>query len=418
MMPGPLSRERSAFQLGVERLVNDPGLLATLTGRRVGLIVNPTSVDGRLVHTVDRLLAGQTQGGYTIAALFAPEHGLHAVAPATQTQSHGRDPRTGLPVWSLYSETRMPTPEMLADIDVMVFDLQDVGVRFYTFIWTMYQAMEACARQGTSFVVLDRPNPLGVRVDGPLLDPGLASFVGIRQLPLQHGMTVGELAMLFNAEHLDPPVEDLRVVAMSGYDAAATPFDPALLWVPPSPNLPQRRSAWAHAATGLIDGTTISQGVGTALPFEWAGHPSIDDQDAYRLAADLNDRGLPGVVFRPMMAIPTVSKCAGLACGGVQLHIVDPAVHEPARVGLHLLSAMLRAADAGWVTDSDLHSEDASADVFWVDRLAGTRSVRLGIDAGEEPDRIAREWEPAAREFARRTDRYRLYPHPPALDAD
>lgn len=406
----PVTRAPASLKLGVERLLGEPGLLATLAGKRVGLIVNPTSVDQRLVHTVDRLLAGQAHGRYTLTALFAPEHGLHAVAPATQAQSHGRDPRTGLPVWSLYSETRRPTPGMLADIDVLIFDLQDVGVRFYTFIWTMYHAMAAAARQGTTFLVLDRPNPLGSRVDGPLLDPGLASFVGLHILPLQHGMTVGELALLFNAEYLDPPVADLRVVAMSGYDPSAGLSDLTLQWVPPSPNLPHRRSAWAHAATGLIDGTSLSQGIGTTLPFEWVGHPSISDRDAHRLASELNERSLPGVIFRPMLAIPAVSKCAGSTCGGVQMHLLDAPRYRPARTAVHLLSAALRHSQAGWLTDSDLHSSDHSVDVLWIDRLTGDREVRLRIDANEHPDRIVEDWEPAAREFAHASDQYRLYP--------
>src|SRR5699024_9140185 len=175
--------------LGVERLLTDDQYTRLLAGKRVGLIVNPTSVDRGLKHTIDLMREHEHAGGHVVTRLFAPEHGLYAAFPATKALGHGQDPRTGLPVWSLYSQTREPTPEMLEDVDVLIFDLQDVGVRFYTFIWTMYRAMEAAARAKKAFIVLDRPNPLGPRLDGPILDPDLASFAGTREIPMQHGLT-------------------------------------------------------------------------------------------------------------------------------------------------------------------------------------------------------------------------------------
>ncbi|MGB3730616.1 MAG: DUF1343 domain-containing protein [Microbacterium sp.] len=394
--------------LGVERLLAEDGGRSVLAGRRVGLIANPTSVDRALTPTADLLRAEEARGGYRLTALFAPEHGLHAAAEATSLQEHGVDPRTGLPVWSLYSETTEPTRRMLADVDVLVFDLQDVGVRYYTFIWTMYRAMAAAAREGRAFVVLDRPNPLGDRVDGPTLLPALQSFVGLAPLPMQHGLTVGELASYLAAELLGGQL-DLTVVPMTGYDPGPPSGSAGLLWVPPSPNLPHRSSVWAHAATGLIDGTTASQGVGTSLPFEWVGDPSIDAAAARRLASELDAAELEGVAFRPMLARPSLGKAAGELCGGVQLHIVDADVFRPARVAVHLLAAMRGMSQTQWLARTDLHRDGEVGDFLWVDRLSGDDELRRMLDDGVHPDVIVEGWGAAAAQFSRAAEPHRLY---------
>lgn len=394
--------------LGVERLLADEQYTRLLTGKRVGLIVNPTSVDRVLKHTIDLMREHEHAGGYVVTGLFAPEHGLHAALPATKALGHSQDSRTSLPVWSLYSHTREPTPQMLDEVDVLVFDLQDVGVRFYTFIWTMYRAMDAAARAQKAFIVLDRPNPLGPRLDGPILDPGLASFVGMRELPMQHGLTAGELARLFRGEFLGRGAPELHVVPMLRYDPAGYVTGYGLPWVPPSPNLPTHQAVLAHAGTGLLDGLTVSYGAGSPLPFQWMGDVQISDVEAHHLAATLNSQGLPGVIFRPMLTTLSVAG-TGQPAGGVQLHIVDPAVFHPARTGLHLLRAFLDHPGVQWRRESDLHSAQYARDTYWIDRLTGDRAVRHAIDAGVEVEQIIHDWAEAHSEFVARAEPYRLY---------
>jgi len=395
------------FSYGVENLVEDPDR-GDFAGERLGLIVNPTSVDRNLVHTVDRLDEIQEAGKFSLSAIFAPEHGLHANLPPTVARAHHVDARSGLNVWSLYSETRQPTPEMLAAVDVLLFDLQDVGVRYYTFIWTMYYAMAAAAKQNKRFVVLDRPNPLGGLVAGPVLEPRVTSFVGLKPVALQHGMTVGELARLFNDRFLDGMVE-LSVIPMQGYEPCPTKFEEAGLWVPPSPNLPHLRTVWAHAATGLFDGTTASHGEGTPLPFEWVGHPSITETSAHHLAADLNQRELPGVKFRPMFSVPSAGKWAGEVCGGVQMHVVEPTALQSATVGVHMLAAFFAHSSIEWLPKSDLHTGRSDTDVLWIDRLVGNQDLRWAIDKNIPADEICLQWESEASTFEAAAAEYRLY---------
>lgn len=395
------------FLYGIESLIEDP-CKGDFAGKRLGLIANPTSVDQGLVHTVDRLREIQDVGNFSLNAIFAPEHGLHANLPPTVVRGHHVDPRSGLNVWSLYSDTRQPTPQMLADVDVLLFDLQDVGVRYYTFIWTMYYAMAAAAQQNKRFVVLDRPNPLGSMVAGPVLEPQVSSFVGLEPIALQHGMTVGELARLFNDRFLESQVE-LTVIPMQGYEPCPRESEEDGLWVPPSPNLPHLRTVWAHAATGLFDGTTASHGEGTPLPFEWVGHPSITETSAYDLAADLNERKLPGVKFRPMFAVPSAGKWSADVCGGVQMHIVDPNVMHPVSVGVHMLTAFFAHCSVEWLPVSDLHATGGDTNVLWIDRLVGNQDLRQAVDNNVAADEICTQWETEASTFGAAAREYRLY---------
>ena len=397
-------------ELGVEVLLEDQ--LDLLEGKRVGLITNPTGVDSELTHTMDLLVEHQEEGGYELTALYAPEHGILGGAPAGANVPNYEDPRTGLTVWSLYGATQRPTAEMLEDVDVLLFDIQDIGARFYTYIWTMYYAMDAAAEFGKDFIVLDRPNPLGDRMDGPVLDPSVSSFVGLREIPMQHGLTVGELASLFNGEFLTEPVENFHVVRMEGYDPDDFVDGYGLEWVLPSPNIPTLETAWAYAGTGLIESLDASEGRGTTKPFLWIGHGGLDEVEAYALAEDLNSRGLEGVHFRPMFANPAAGqKQGGRLSGGVEVHITDPASYVPVRTGLHVLQAFYDTPEVDWREGTIYPNQrcETEADTCWIDRLTGDKDVRLQLEAGVDPDEIIAGWADELAAFDAIADDYRLY---------
>ncbi|HEX7352282.1 DUF1343 domain-containing protein [Brachybacterium sp.] len=394
----------SDLRLGIENLL-EPEALATLRDARVGLITNPTGTDSALRSTIDLLVAAQEEGGFTMAALFGPEHGVRGAEPAGGAVGDYIDEKTGLPVRSLYGATQKPTAEMLADVDVLVFDIQDIGTRFYTYIWTLYYAMEAAGENDKRFVVLDRPNPLGADIEGFVLEPELSSFVGLREIPQTHGLTVGELASLFNGEFLAKAV-DLEVIEMSGYD----PEDPSatdLPWVLPSPNIPTPDTAVVYAGTGLIESLNVSEGRGTTTPFLWFGAPFLGEQQIDAIIEDLRAAELPGVLCRPMFATPTTSKHAGEFCGGLQLHVTDPLAYEPVRTGIHVLAALLRnVEEVDWREGEDCRTE---ADVCWIDRLSGTKRTRMMLEDGESPQAIVAAWRRESRRFEAITQRYRRY---------
>lgn len=385
--------------------------LDLLRGRRVGLITNPTGVTLQLEGAAEALL----RRGVKVTALLAPEHGLHASTPDAVAVSSGRDRRTGLPVYSLYGETLKPTPEMLREVDVLLFDVQDVGARFYTYIWTMSYAMEAAAAAGLAFIVLDRPNPLGGQiVEGPLLEPAFASFVGRAAIPLRHGLTVGELARFFN-EHpgvsaaqasksfLRTPIRaELTVVPMEGwrremcYDATGLP------WVPPSPAMPTLDTATLYPGTCLVEGTNLSEGRGTALPFQQIGAPWVD---GYGLVGGLNALHLPGVRFRPVRFRPTAGKWAGQECEGVHLHVTDRQVLRPVTVGLHLIAVVrtLHPERFAW------RVPDAGEGRWHFDLLNGSDRVRRRLEAGASVEAIAAGWKAERADFETWRERHLLY---------
>jgi uncharacterized protein YbbC (DUF1343 family) len=294
---------------------------------------------------------------------------------------------------------------MLEDVDVLVFDIQDIGARFYTYIWTLYYAMQAAGENQKRFVVLDRPNPLGTDIEGFLLEPELSSFVGLREIPQTHGLTVGELALLFNGEFLDGAVT-LEVIEMSGYDPEAPPVA-ELPWVLPSPNIPTPDTAVVYAGTGLIESLNISEGRGTTTPFLWFGAPFITESHVDAIIAELRAAELPGVLYRPMFATPTTSKHAGAFCGGLQLHVTDAAAYEPVRTGIHVLAALLRTVEeVDWREGEDCRTPE---DVCWIDRLTGTRRTRAMLEEGASPEAIVTAWRREARRFEVTTKRYRRY---------
>ncbi len=392
------------FRLGVENLL-EPAALETLRDQRVGLITNPTGADRALRSTIDLLVEAQGAGGFTMTALFGPEHGVRGAEPAGGAVGDYIDEKTGLPVRSLYGATQKPTPEMLADVDVLVFDIQDIGARFYTYIWTLYYAMQAAGENDKRFVVLDRPNPLGTDIEGFVLEPELSSFVGLREIPQTHGLTVGELARLFNGEFLNGEVT-LEVVEMSGYDPEAPPVQ-ELPWVLPSPNIPTPDTAVVYAGTGLIESLNISEGRGTTTPFLWFGAPFITEAQVDQIMETLRAAELPGVLYRPMFATPTTSKHAGVFCGGLQLHVTDAAAYEPVRTGIHVIAALLRTVEeVDWREGEDCRTED---DVCWIDKLTGTKRTRQMLEDGESPEAIVAAWRREARRFEVTTKRYRLY---------
>lgn len=385
--------------------------LELLRGRRVGLITNPTGVTPDLEGAAEALL----RRGVKVTALFAPEHGLQASAPDGMAVASGRDRRTGLPVYSLYGETPRPTPQMLREVDVLLFDMQDVGVRFYTYLWTMSYAMEAAAAAGLPFIVLDRPNPLGGHiVEGPQLEPPFASFVGRAAIPLRHSLTVGELARFFN-ECASAPVTpaadsflrtpigvELTVVPMEGWRREMWYDGTGLPWVPPSPAMPTLDTATLYPGTCLLEGTNLSEGRGTALPFQQVGAPWVD---GYALADALNALNLPGVRFRPVRFQPTAGKWAGQECEGVHLHVTDRQALRPVTVGLQLIAAVraLHPDRFAW------RPPEAEGGRWHFDLLVGSDKVRRQLEAGVSVETIAAGWEAECADFGAQRERVFLY---------
>ena len=377
---------------GIESL--GQALPELLRGRRIGLITNPTGVDRELHSSID-LLARHPD--LQLVTLFGPEHGVRGDAQAGEKVGAARDAATGLPVFSLYGEHREPTAEMLEGIEVLLFDIQDVGARFYTYPYTLASAMRAARRAGIPVVVLDRPNPIGgVKIEGPVLEPEYASFVGQFPIPVRHGMTMGELARLFNDAFAIGA--ELHVVPVKAWDRSVGEPGHALPWVPPSPNMPTPDTALVYPGTALFEGTNVSEGRGTTRPFETIGAPFIQ---AEALANHMNDLGLPGVRFRPAWFTPTFSKHAGTLCGGVQIHVTDREAYLPFRTGLALLKAI-----------HDLHPQafrfEPGTPPFF-DSLAGNGWIRQAIEAGDSVQAMEARWAPELHRFEEVRRRYLLY---------
>jgi uncharacterized protein YbbC (DUF1343 family) len=385
--------------LGIEKLCQERAEL--IKGRRVGLVCNQASVDHQLRHSADVLKSVE---GVNLKALFGPQHGIRGDVQDNMVETpHTLDVETGLPVYSLYSETREPTEEMLRDVDVLVCDLQDVGCRIYTFVYTIANCMRAAKRLGKSVIVCDRPNPIGgVAVEGNLLESGFESFVGQFQIPTRHGMTAGELSKMFK-EHWGIGC-DLEVVTMDGWSRELWFDETDAPWVLPSPNIPTLDSATIFPGTVHLEGTQVSEGRGTTRPFELVGAPYVE---AGAFARKLESIGLPGVRFRPTNFQPTFQKHAGVTCGGVQIHVLERLELRPVVTGLAVVKTCfdLYGEDFRWKEPPYEYVFDKNP----FDVISGTDRLRISFERGDSLEDIERSWDADLLEFERARQKYLLY---------
>ncbi|MER6347487.1 exo-beta-N-acetylmuramidase NamZ family protein [Streptomyces sp. NPDC001595] len=379
------------LRAGFERLAQDG--YESLRGERVGIVTNPTGITRDARHIVDVMHADDR---VNLTAVFGPEHGFRGTAQAGGSEGRHDDPATGLPVYDTYLKSGQPLADVFtaSGADTVVFDIQDVGARFYTYIWTLYDCMAAARLAGKRFVVLDRPNPVTGRAAlGPVLHREFATFVGREPISQAHGMTVGELARLFNGEFLQTPVP-LDVVRLTGWKRSEFQDASGLPWVPPSPNMPTPDTALVYSGTCLFEGTNLSEGRGTTRPFELLGAEGVDG----RWAAAANELGLPGVHFREAYFAPTFSKFQGRTVGGVQLHVHDRAAYDPVRTGIALLVTAKRTWPGfAWRPDN------------WIDKLTGSTRVRTLIDAGADTDDVVADWQAELAAFRQVREEYLLY---------
>jgi uncharacterized protein YbbC (DUF1343 family) len=384
---------------GLEVLLARPGIVR---GLRLGLVANPASITGDL-HHASRALAGAR--GARLVALFGPEHGFTSHAQDLVEVGDSRAGAEGLPVYSLYGETRVPSPRMLEGLDAVVVDLQDVGSRYYTYAWTMLHVLEACARKGEGrrVLVLDRPNPLGgAVVAGNVAEPGYESFVGAHPLAVRHGMTMGELALMLREERaLDV---DLEVVRMRGWQRGMHFEETGLPWVLPSPNIPTVDTAFVYPGGCLVEGTNLSEGRGTTRPFELVGAPWLDG-DA--LARALEGEHLAGAGFRPVAFTPTFQKHAGELCRGVQVHVRDRRRFDAFLTYLFLIHHARRQDPSRFAWREPPYEYELVKPP--IDILAGTDRIRRSLEAGRSPGRLVRGWAKPLQAFRRRRQRFLLY---------
>lgn len=375
---------------------------AELRGKRVGAIVNPTSVDGGFRHLADLL----AHSGARLAALFGPEHGIRGEAQYMEAVGAAKDPRTGVPVHSLYGhtfESLSPRPEWLEGLDVLVFDIQDVGSRYYTYVYTMALAMKAAAQAKVAFHVLDRPNPLnGVQLEGNLLGERYRSFVGLYPLTNRHGMTAGELARMFNQE--EGFGCELTVTACENWSRATFWDQTGLPFIPPSPNMPTADTALVYPGMCLLEGTNISEGRGTCRPFELFGAPWLD---ADAVVERLSREGLPGVRFRAAGFTPTFDKYRGESCSGAMIHVTDRHAFLPLRTAIAIVKVAreLGGERFAWRKDAYEFVEDIPA----FDLLCGTDQVRLGLEEGRSLDGLTAGFAADEQRFRERREHYLLY---------
>ncbi|MGH3648476.1 MAG: exo-beta-N-acetylmuramidase NamZ family protein [Micromonosporaceae bacterium] len=377
---------------------------ATLAGQKVGVISNPTGVNRDYIHGVDLMHADDR---VDIVAVFGPEHGFRGSAQAGGSEGTGIDERTGLTIYDAYgaNETKFATMFGKAGVETVVFDIQDVGARFYTYIWTMYRSMVAAARLGLRYVVLDRPNPIGGEAYGPMMTPAYTSGVGVREIVQQHGMTVGELARFFNAEFLarEEGAVELDVVWAKGWRRDVLYDDTALPWVLPSPNMPTPDTALVYPGTAMFEGVAnIAEGRGTTRPFELIGGPSMDYHWGDRIAA----RRLPGVRFREAYFRPLAgaSKFPNELCNGVEVKLTDRYAYDPMLTGVAMLVDAKRDPDFAWRVDSwDTRRP------YWIDKLTGSTRLRQQIDAGAGVDDVVGAWADELADFRARRKPYLHY---------
>jgi uncharacterized protein YbbC (DUF1343 family) len=399
LAPSPLGRpgHNRGVRTGVERLISDRYRL--LAGQRVGIITNPTGILRDRQHEVDVMHA---DAAVQLTAVFGPEHGFRGTAQAGGSEGFYNDPRTGLPVYDTYNKSGQDLADVLtaSGVDTVVFDIQDVGARFYTYIWTLYDSMVAAAMAGKRFVVLDRPNAISGRAAlGPVMHAGYETFVGRKPLAQQHGMTVGELARLYNGEWVAEDAGhrvELDIVELDGWDRSTYFEQTGLPWVPPSPNMPTVDTAVVYPGTCLFEGTTLSEGRGTTRPFELISGPYGD----WRWRDALTELKLPGAAFRENYVVPTFSKWANQTVGGVELYVTDRDHFDAIRTAIAMLVTLKRLYpnDFAWRPDN------------WIDKLTGSDQVRHAVDAGQNVDQIVAGWQSDLAAFRRTREKYLIYP--------
>jgi uncharacterized protein YbbC (DUF1343 family) len=384
---------------GIDKLLTDERQL--IAGRRVGLVCNPASVDASFKHTADRLFEDPD---VTLTALFGPQHGYRSDLQDNMIETpHGRDCRRQVPIFSLYSDTREPTADMLRGLDVLIVDLQDVGTRVYTFVYTMANCMRAAARYGVPVVVCDRPNPIGgEQVEGARLRDPWTSFVGQFPIPMRHGMTIGELARLFNEEF--GIGAELEVVALEGWRRSMYHDETGLPWVIPSPNLPTLDSAVVYPGAVLVEGTQLSEGRGTTRPFELIGAPWVDGE---RLADQMNRRDLPGVHFRAAFFEPTFQKHAKRTCGGCQIHVLDRAAFAPLRTAVELIDEFRRENPDRFAWREPPYEYEHEKEP--IDILYGSDRLRRTLDEDDDVRRLVDSWQADEEDFRRQRKPFLLY---------
>ncbi len=383
------------IQVGLEKFLTIP---PTGSRQRVGLITNHSAIDHNLDHAIDLLQASDV---VDVAALLGPEHGVRGDAQAGEPVSSAVDVRTGLPSYSLYGATYRPDASMVQGLDALVYDIQDLGVRYATYASTMIEAMRAAAEFGLRFYVLDRPNPLNGRiVEGNVLEPGHESFVGAYTMPVRHSLTIGELARMVNAQQ-GLGVE-LSVVSMSGWRRNLWYDETDLPWLPPTPNLPTLNALTLYSDTCLIEGTNLSEGRGTTLPFEVIGAPWLQ---AEALVRELRSLQLPGINVRATTFVPVFSKHKGTLCAGIQCHVLDRDQLDATAFGVHVLSIIrrLHPNEFEWV----VANEDGRS--LFIDRLAGTDKLRKALDRDTTPREIMERWQGEIDAFERACAPYLLY---------
>ncbi|NHO31884.1 exo-beta-N-acetylmuramidase NamZ family protein [Acetobacter fallax] len=367
-----------------------------LAGKKVGLVANPSSVDTSLIHIADLL---HEAPDVRLTAIFGPEHGFRGSAEAGSSEARTTDSRTGVTVFDIYalSGSRLDTVLSSAGIDLLLFDIQDIGARFYTYIWTLHDIMQSCARLKIPVLVLDRPNPItGLHPSGPVLSPAFSSFVGRAPIALRHGMTIGELALYFNAHFIHPHKADLTVIHMQGWTRPLFFDETALPWVAPSPNMPTLETAITYPGTCLFEGTVLSVGRGTAQPFLSLGGPEVD---ATRWVQDLRAVNLPGVLFRETWFSPTASVDRGMKIHGINMVVTDRSVFDPVLTGIVMLSTARALSTAPFWRNNGVP----------FDQLSGTDTVRQQLDAALTPEKIIASWKNDLDAFVKRREKVLLY---------
>ena len=384
---------------GVEKLLEDQ--VSILKGKRVGLICNQASVDHGFRHVADLFHESEN---INLTTLFGPQHGIRGDVQDNMVEtSHSIDTKTGLPIYSLYSETREPTGEMLDEVDVLVYDLQDIGGRVYTFIYTMANSMLACAKYDKKMIVCDRPNPInGIDVEGNLLEAGHESFVGMYPIPMRHGMTVGELALLFNKKFGIGC--DLEVITVDGWERRDYLDETDSPWVIPSPNMPTVEAAVVFPGTVYFEGTGVSEGRGTTRPFEFVGAPYIN---AEHYAETLSSFKLNGVVFRPTNFLPTFQKHMNQSCGGVFLHVTDRREFKPVITGIAMVKAAFDMYPEEFSWKSPPYEYVFDRNPF--DVIAGTTRIRESFENEASIEDIRLSWQEDEKDFEETRKGFLLY---------